>query len=154
MGASRLDGPPRHARPLALASAVATLLGALFLCLGVGHPETGHSADRARHATADDPVDAAGRPGRADAGRTGPVTGRTGPVAVAADQYVCPYERGGCSLFPSLSPAVLSAPPLDPPLHAAGGTPRFTTPPLSGGAPRSGARPRAPDLHVLQVLRT
>ncbi|MFJ9813318.1 hypothetical protein ACIRTB_34385 [Streptomyces sp. NPDC101158] len=170
MGASRLDGPPRHARPLALASAVATLLGALFLCLGVGHPETGHSADPARHATADDPVGAAGRTGRADsgrtgradagrtgradAGRTGPVTGRTGPVAVAADQYVCPYERGGCSLFPSLSPAVLSAPPLDPPLHAAGGTPRFTTPPLAGGAPRSGARPRAPDLHVLQVLRT
>ncbi|MEV5974817.1 hypothetical protein [Streptomyces sp. NPDC051921] len=130
MGASRLDGPPRHARPLALASAVATLLGALFLCLGVGHPGNGHSAERAGHATA------------------------TGQVADRADEYVCPYERGGCSLFPALSPAVLSAPPLDPPLHAEGGAPRLGTPDLSGRAPRSEARPRAPDLHVLQVLRT
>ncbi|MFG3345014.1 hypothetical protein ACGF1Z_08095 [Streptomyces sp. NPDC048018] len=170
MGASRLDGPPRHARPLALASAVATLLGALFLCLGVGHPGTAHSGERARHTTADGLTGAAptGRtdaadPGRADAaraGRTGTersgrVSGRPGPVAAAsADRYVCPYERGGCSLFPSLSPAVLSAPPLDPPLHAEGGVPRLTAPDLSGRAPRPGARPRAPDLHVLQVLRT
>ncbi|MFI8822855.1 hypothetical protein [Streptomyces sp. NPDC053431] len=130
MGASRLDGPPRHARPLALASAVATLLGALFLCLGVGHPGAGDPAERIGHVSA------------------------TGPVAAQPGQYVCPYDRGGCSLFPALSPAVLSAPPLDPPLHAAGGGPRLAAPRSSGQAPRSDARPRAPDLHVLQVLRT
>ncbi|MGW8767821.1 hypothetical protein ACWGN5_35655 [Streptomyces sp. NPDC055815] len=112
---------------MALASAVATLLAALFLCLG-----TGPDGERAHH--------------------------QEGPVAAAATAatgaYVCPYDRGGCSLFPSLSPAVLSAPPLDPPLHAEGGPPRLAPPSGDGPARRSDARPRAPDLHVLQVLRT
>ncbi|GAA2804731.1 hypothetical protein [Streptomyces showdoensis] len=128
MGASRLIGPPRHARPLALASAVATLLGALFLCLGVGDPG---GADRfAGHETA--------------------ARHHTSVV----DEFVCPYDPGGCSLFPSLSPAVLSAPPPATPLHAEGRPPRPGAPPHSGQAPRPGAQPRAPDLHVLQVLRT
>ncbi|WP_369143897.1 hypothetical protein [Streptomyces sp. R44] len=112
---------------MALASAVATLLAALFLCLG-----TGPDGERAHHPE--------------------------GPVAAAATAvtgaYVCPYDRGGCSLFPSLSPAVLSAPPLDPPLHAESGPPRLAPPSGDGPARRSDARPRAPDLHVLQVLRT
>ncbi|MGW5418830.1 hypothetical protein [Streptomyces sp. NPDC003943] len=132
MGASRLDGPPRHARPLALASAVATLLGALFLCLAV----TAEPGDPEQH-------------GRHTAARTAQAaTGITG------DRYACPYEPGGCSLFPALSPAVLSAPPMDPPLHAAGRLPHIGVPHRAGQAPRADARPRAPDLHVLQVLRT
>ncbi|MFF0432507.1 hypothetical protein ACFYU9_09840 [Streptomyces sp. NPDC004327] len=135
MGAFRLDGPPRHARPLALASAVATLLGALFLCLAMtadpgGQAHHGRQALHGRQAAAH------------------PATG------IAGDQYVCPYEPGGCSLFPALSPAVLSAPPMDPPLHAEGRLPHLTVPHRSGQAPRTDARPRAPDLHVLQVLRT
>ncbi|MEU4066177.1 hypothetical protein AB0F25_27820 [Streptomyces wedmorensis] len=111
---------------MALASAVATLLAALFLCLGAG-------PDR------EDPHHEPGESLRA---------------VTVVGEYVCPYDRGGCSLFPSLSPAVLSAPPLDPPLDAAGGPPRLAAPPGDGPARRSGAQPRAPDLHVLQVLRT
>ncbi|MFF5638985.1 hypothetical protein [Streptomyces sp. NPDC012825] len=114
---------------MALVSAVATLLAALFFCSGTG-------------------------PG-AGASHHGAVPERQGQAATAvAVEYVCPYDRSGCSLFPSLSPAVLSAPPLDPPLQAADGPPRLA--PVSGDGParRSGVRPRAPDLHVLQVLRT
>ncbi|MFF7436511.1 hypothetical protein [Streptomyces sp. NPDC008122] len=111
---------------MALASAVATLLAALFLCLGTAQ---GPEHRGAHH-----------QEGPRAAGVTG--------------EYTCPYDRGGCSLFPSLSPAVLSAPPLDPPLHAAGGPPRLAPPSDDGPGRRSDARPRAPDLHVLQVLRT
>ncbi|KOG06798.1 hypothetical protein ADK34_41670 [Streptomyces viridochromogenes] len=126
MGAPRLVRLSGDARPMALASAVATLLAALFLCLGAG-------PDR------QDPHHEPGESLRA---------------VTVVGEYVCPYDRGGCSLFPSLSPAVLSAPPLDPPLDAAGGPPRLAAPPGDGPARRSGAQPRAPDLHVLQVLRT
>ncbi|WP_411074247.1 hypothetical protein [Streptomyces sp. cmx-4-7] len=117
---------------MALVSAVATLLAALFFCSGTG-------------------------PGAGAESHHGAVPERQGQGQAAtavAVEYVCPYDRGGCSLFPSLSPAVLSAPPLDPPLQAADGPPRLA--PVSGDGParRSGVRPRAPDLHVLQVLRT
>ncbi|WP_225798838.1 hypothetical protein [Streptomyces sp. NK15101] len=112
---------------MALASAVATLLAALFLCQGM-------------------------RPDRHDPSHgTEP---RAVTAAAVTGEYVCPYDRGGCSLFPSLSPAVLSAPPLDTPPHADGGPPRLAPPSGDGSAHRSDARPRAPDLHVLQVLRT
>ncbi|MFJ7954794.1 hypothetical protein ACIQ62_00685 [Streptomyces sp. NPDC096319] len=121
---------------MALVSAVATLLGALFLCLG-----TGPDGSRAHHEGAARPAAGAAAVGaEASAG--------------AAGEFVCPYDRGGCSLFPSLSPAVLSAPPPDTPLHAEGGSPRPAPPSGDGPARRSDARPRAPDLHVLQVLRT
>ncbi|MFC8763565.1 MULTISPECIES: hypothetical protein [Streptomyces] len=116
---------------MALVSAVATLLAALFFCLGAG-PEGHHEA----------------------APQPGPHPRATAESAASVSEYVCPYDRGGCSLFPSLSPAVLSAPPLDPPLHAEGGAPRPGAPSGDGPARRSGAEPRAPDLHVLQVLRT
>ncbi|MFH9721791.1 hypothetical protein ACH4M4_02325 [Streptomyces sp. NPDC017254] len=125
---------------MALVSAVATLLAALFFCLGSGpgnhHEPAGAQADA-----------------RAAGGATSLAPTVTGTEAVAVE-YVCPYDRDGCSLFPSLSPAVLSAPPLDPPPQAAGGLPRLDPPSGDGPARRSGARPRAPDLHVLQVLRT
>ncbi|MFF4869249.1 hypothetical protein ACIPQA_18815 [Streptomyces sp. NPDC090109] len=116
---------------MALVSAVATLLAALFFCLGTG-PEAGPGS---HHGAA-------------------PEQEARAAAAAVPVEYVCPYDRGGCSLFPSLSPAVLGAPPLDPPLQAADGLPRLA--PVSGDGParRSGVRPRAPDLHVLQVLRT
>ncbi|MFF0478663.1 hypothetical protein [Streptomyces sp. NPDC004284] len=122
---------------MALASAVATLLAALFLCLG-----TGPDGERAHHPQGPRVLQ-------------GPrVTAAVAEATAVTGEYTCPYDRGGCSLFPSLSPAVLSAPPLDPPLHEAGGPPRLAPPSGDGPARRSGARPRAPDLHVLQVLRT
>lgn len=118
---------------MALVSAVATLLAALFVCLGTGPgPDPHHEAAPETYGGA-----------------------RASAVAVSAvAEYICPYDRGGCSLVPSLSPAVLSAPPLDPPLHAEGRLPRLDPPSGDGPARRSGVRPRAPDLHVLQVLRT
>ncbi|MFJ5706997.1 hypothetical protein [Streptomyces sp. NPDC093105] len=140
MGALRLERPYRHARPMALASAVATLLAALFVCLGSGPVGPGGHPGHERAATAP----AAAPPGPAAT----PVPG-TGRAA-----YVCPYDRGDCSLFPSLSPAVLSAPPLDPPLHTEDRLPRVDALAGDGAAGGPGVRPRAPDLHVLQVLRT
>ncbi|MGW0468189.1 hypothetical protein ACWDX6_23420 [Streptomyces sp. NPDC003027] len=109
---------------MALVSAVATLLAALFVCAGV--------TDAPAHRPSEPRM----------------------TFAVAAEEYVCPYDRDDCSLFPSLSPAVLTAPPLDPPPQAEGRLPRLDTPHRTGLAPRSDAPPRAPDLHVLQVLRT
>ncbi|MFE4310598.1 hypothetical protein ACFQ9H_36140 [Streptomyces sp. NPDC056517] len=140
MRATRLVRPSQHARPMALVSAVATLLAALFFCCPPAGPGPGN-----HHAGAGPKI--ASRP---TATGTTATPAATGTVV----EYVCPYDRGGCSLFPSLSPAVLSAPPLDPPLHAADGLPRFEPPSGDGAARRSGVRPRAPDLHVLQVLRT
>ncbi|WP_251067494.1 hypothetical protein [Streptomyces sp. ISL-36] len=105
-------------------SATATLLAALFVCLGgAAHDPQAQARVHKEH-------------------------------AAAADEYVCPYDRGDCSLFPSLGPAVLTVPPLDPPPHAEGRVPRLAPPHGTVRAPRQGAQPRAPDLHVLQVLRT
>ncbi|MEU2544702.1 hypothetical protein ABZ618_04560 [Streptomyces roseolus] len=131
---------------MALASAVATLLAALFVCLGSGpsgpdgHP--GH--ERAAAATTVGPA--------APGASSGPAATAVPGAGRAA--YVCPYDRGDCSLFPALSPAVLSAPPLDPPLHAEDRLPRVDGLAGEGAGRDPGVRPRAPDLHVLQVLRT
>lgn len=111
---------------MALASAVATLLAALFVCLGAGDTAAAHHESAPAHER----------------------------VTAAVDEYVCPYDRGGCTLFPALSPAVLTAPPLDPPPHTEGRLPGLVPAYDTGRAPRPGAQPRAPDLHVLQVLRT
>ncbi|MEU2077045.1 hypothetical protein [Streptomyces sp. NPDC013489] len=145
MGATRLVRPSQHARPMALVSAVATLLAALFFCLGAGPGPEAHHAGTGPEAES-------GSAGTGAAARTATPAARAAAGSVV--EYICPYDRGGCSLFPSLSPAVLSAPPLDPPLHAADGLPRVEPPSGDGAARRSGVRPRAPDLHVLQVLRT
>lgn len=147
MGGPRLVRQSWHLRPTALVSAVATLLGALFLCLGVSDP-AGHREPRpaAQTVTARTPA-----PAGAEARRT---ARDTAWHTARGQQYACPYERGDCSLFPALSPAVLSAPPLDPPLHADGRQNRPGEALGDGRPPRPGARPRAPDLHVLQVLRT
>ncbi|WP_395360285.1 hypothetical protein ACHGLA_10475 [Streptomyces sp. YH02] len=150
MGATRLVRPSQHARPMALVSAVATLLAALFFCLGAGPGPENHHAGAGAEAASGSTVAGSVTAASTAAGRATTTRAAAGPVV----EYICPYDRGGCSLFPSLSPAVLSAPPLDPPLHAADGLPRFEPPSGDGAARRSGVRPRAPDLHVLQVLRT
>ncbi|OAR25529.1 hypothetical protein A8W25_07930 [Streptomyces sp. ERV7] len=117
----------RITRPVALVSAMATLLAALFLCLTAGGEASADpAAPRVHHAVA--------------------VSG--------AAQYSCPYDRDDCGLFPHADPAVLTAPPLDPPAPGAAHTVRVAAVVPSGAPVRSGARPRAPDLHVLQVLRT
>ncbi|MFF3325927.1 hypothetical protein [Streptomyces sp. NPDC002889] len=126
MGGSRTDRLTYIARPTALLSAVATLLGALFICLSQADPGPHHATD-------------------------------TGPAAVTAPvtAFSCPYDDGDCGLMPVLSPAVLTAPPLDAPFEAGTEPPYPGEPPAIGRQHRYGsALARAPDLHVLQVLRT
>uniref|UniRef100_A0AAU2VAN7 DUF2946 domain-containing protein n=1 Tax=Streptomyces sp. NBC_00003 TaxID=2903608 RepID=A0AAU2VAN7_9ACTN len=132
MGGVRLT---RITRPVALLSAMATLLAALFICLAAGGGE--HPA---RLPQALNFVRAGGTP--------------IGPLADGPAQYTCPYDQGDCGLFPHTVPAVLTTPPMDTPAPAAVHDVRPVTP-RAGAAPvRFRARPRAPDLHVLQVLRT
>ncbi|GHB26073.1 hypothetical protein GCM10010331_10170 [Streptomyces xanthochromogenes] len=76
------------------------------------------------------------------------------PPASGAAAYVCPYEQGDCGLFPRDVPAVLTAPPLDAPAPAAVQDVHPAPPRAGAASGRPDARPRAPDLHVLQVLRT
>ncbi|NWF27630.1 hypothetical protein HW130_15395 [Streptomyces sp. PKU-EA00015] len=133
MRGSRSDRVSRSARPTALLSSVATLLGALFICLGPSAP--------APHRGAAHEAAAVRAPGATGGGPE--------PSAV----FSCPYDRGDCGLLPVLGPAVLTAPPLDAPLAAAAELPYTAAPADGGGPPRTGALPRAPDLHVLQVLR-
>ncbi|NUK03744.1 hypothetical protein HRW23_17730 [Streptomyces lunaelactis] len=117
MGGSPLNHIARTARPMALLSAAATLLGALFICVSPPSPHHNASPD----------------------------------IRTA---YTCPYDNGACGLLPLVEAAVLTAPPHDAPLEA-GALPSQLDPSASAGRPaRSGAQPRAPDLHVLQVLRT
>ncbi|MEU0271337.1 hypothetical protein [Streptomyces sp. NPDC006307] len=114
----------RVARPMVLGSAVVTLLAALFVCLGGGdRPEA--RQDEPRRIT----------------------------LAAVATEYTCPYDHGDCALFPHLSPAVLTAPPLDPPRQT-DGLAALTEAYAVDRPDRAGVRARAPDLHLLQVLRT
>ncbi|WP_149182031.1 hypothetical protein [Streptomyces sp. TRM49041] len=132
----RIARRARVTRPMALLGAVATLLAALFICFGP-----------ARHA---DRVDADRRVAavRAVADPTSPFG-----AVVSPSHASCPYDDRECGLFPSLTPAVLTVPPLDPPLYADGLAP-FGPAPDVARPDGVQALPRAPDLHVLQVLRT
>ncbi|MEV0925395.1 hypothetical protein AB0I99_09730 [Streptomyces spongiicola] len=145
MGGMRSARTARTARPTALLSAVATLLAALFFCLGQAGPGSGaaleHTAHRAEGGFAASSSPAAG-------------TTRTDAPADPATAYSCPYDRGDCGIYPHLGPAVLTAQPQDAP-PAAAGLPRGSAADrLAGGPPHTGALPRAPDLHALQVQRT
>lgn len=109
---------------MALLSAVATLLAALFICSATDAP----------------------------APRRG---GSVVSLAGAPDaRYDCPYDRGHCTLFPRMGTAVLTVQPPTAPLAADSGSPHLEHAHAGGRALRSGTRARAPDLHVLQVLRT
>lgn len=114
---------------MALVSAVATLFAALFVCLG---PDTGtgeaHHQERSRLVSV--------APAQAEA------------------EFSCPYDNGDCGLFPHLSPAVLTVPPPAAPAATDVPLPHREPPYRTGQVPRSGPLIRAPDLHVLQVLRT
>ncbi|MFC8824341.1 hypothetical protein ACFT9I_03170 [Streptomyces sp. NPDC057137] len=135
----------RDARPTAVLSAVATLLAALYVCLGpvdTHHPAPSPTVTAVAH------TEAAGITLRTD------VKG-TAARSASAPEYTCPYDRSGCRFIPHLSPAVLTAPlPADPLGTDDVGPARLALPPSTGQVSRSGAFPRAPDLHVLQVLRT
>ncbi|MFF5566663.1 hypothetical protein ACFY7Z_13050 [Streptomyces sp. NPDC012623] len=143
MGGSR-RGHIRNARPTALVSAVATLFAALFVCLSPGPGASGPGASGpGAHA-----------PHHAE--RTATAVGQAHQTAVgqAHSEFVCPYGKGDCGLTPHLNQAVLTVPP---PAAALPGGPRisYLEPERPGGqVARSGAQARAPDLHVLQVLRT
>ncbi|GGT45486.1 hypothetical protein GCM10010271_56750 [Streptomyces kurssanovii] len=143
MGGSRTDRLSRTARPTALLSAVATLLGALFICLGPAGTHHGKPSPRAHG------------PG-ATAAEAGTPTASARTATPTATAYSCPYDDGGCGLLPVLSPAVLTVPPpqLDAPLEAGAPLPHPGPAADAGGRGRSGVLARAPDLHVLQVLRT
>ncbi|MDJ0466845.1 hypothetical protein [Streptomyces sp. H27-C3] len=73
---------------MALLSVVATLLVALFVCLGAAE-------SREQHATVTVAVQAPG-----------------------AQAYTCPYDSQHCGVFAHLSPAVLTAPPPATPVSA------------------------------------
>ncbi|MFI1012500.1 hypothetical protein [Streptomyces sp. NPDC020965] len=108
---------------------MATLVGALFICLS---PPAEH------HRTAD----------RFRAMIT------VSPSAPVVPAYTCPYDRGACGLLPVTGPAVLTVPPPDSPIAAAEQPARLDRPVDGARPPHSDSQPRAPDLHVLQVLRT
>ncbi|MFF2525729.1 hypothetical protein [Streptomyces liangshanensis] len=124
---------------MALMSAMATLFAALFVCLGVD--KVGEGADGAS---------AWGPAGVGHHRAAAPFTPVNKPVA----RYSCPYDGNDCGYFPHLSPAVLTVPPPAAPLASGVPHPRVEPTPPAGRLPRPGARARAPDLHVLQVLRT
>lgn len=105
--------------------ALATLLAGLFLCASPGDLHGGGGPE-------------------------------PGPPRVSTDahaEYTCPFDRSDCGPFSHLTPAVLTAPPPDAPVATAGEAHAG----IVGAAAdirAAGAQPRAPDLHVLQVLRT
>ncbi|QXE37211.1 hypothetical protein KQY30_26335 [Streptomyces sp. GMY02] len=152
MGGTR-RGHIRSTRPTALVSAVATLYAALFICLA---PGAGSAVDPGRgtaggHGRNGSPaaVSTAAKTG------AGSSAGRAGTVRHHAEaRFTCPYDGGDCGLFAHHSPAVLTVPPPAPPLAAGVQLQPRALPYPTGQAPRSGAHARAPDLHVLQVLRT
>lgn len=138
----------RDARPTALLGAVVTLLAALYICLGPA--DTHHQASSAPTVTATASAHDArvGITLRTD-------VGSTAARPASAPEYTCPYDRGGCRFIPHLGPAVLTAPHPADPLGTHDVSPaHLELPPSTGQVSRSGAFPRAPDLHVLQVLRT
>ncbi|MFJ5550252.1 hypothetical protein [Streptomyces sp. NPDC093225] len=120
--------------------ALVSLAAALFLCGSTGR--TGASGH---------PV-AAGGPGADAAHRLAAAAGPHSGAAMRA-AFLCPYDLPGCSPFAHATPGVLTGPP-------AAATVPAVLPPAGAGA-RPAGRPmpagppaRAPDLHVLQVLRT
>ncbi|MEU8891041.1 hypothetical protein [Streptomyces sp. NPDC048442] len=122
----------RIRRGVSLLCAVAALFGALLVCLG--------------------PAAGAGG-GEVHAGSAAEAAAFT-PVFPASPAYNCPYGQGDCGVFPHASPAVLTAPPLEP-------LPGTVAPQVRHGGDGGvvgitrgdGAWARAPGAHVLMVLR-
>ncbi|MER5777163.1 hypothetical protein ABT144_23255 [Streptomyces sp. NPDC002039] len=116
------------ARCAVLLLAFGVLCGAVFLCgrVGVGHAEPGVGHAR---------LAAHGTPGA--------------PHAVC----VAPYELPGCAPHSHVTPAVLPAPPPAVTVSQAGSA-AVAELARTGPIRPPGTLARAPDLHVLQVLRT
>ncbi|MEV7415805.1 hypothetical protein [Streptomyces sp. NPDC089919] len=138
MGGGQDTGQGRDTRPVALLCALGTLLAALFLCAAAGSG----AAPGAGYGTAEAP-----------GVQTAAAVHHPHSRAAMQAAYLCPYELPGCSPFSHLTPGVLTTPPPVAPLPAlpvpAAGPARRPGPRLPAGPPA-----RAPDLHVLQVLRT
>ncbi|MEV8531249.1 hypothetical protein [Streptomyces sp. NPDC051211] len=127
MGGRQHTQRGRRLRRAALLCALGPLVAALFLCARTGG---GDAAVRVQAAAPGVPA---------------------GHAPHAA--FVCPYDLPACSPFSHVTPGVLPAPP--PAVTAPGAEPPPPRPTRSAGAvrpPQPAAR--APDLHVLQVLRT
>lgn len=135
-----------------LLTVLGMLVGALFLCARSGgshgssearaHGTAHHMADGTAHHMADGTTHATAH-GTAHATAHG-----TAPAVC-----VSPYEPPGCSPLAHVPPAVLPVPP--PAVTVTGGGPVPSAQTTAAGRiwpPEALAR--APDLHVLQVLRT
>ncbi|MCB5170037.1 hypothetical protein LG634_35195 [Streptomyces bambusae] len=134
MGGRDHFGRRRVTRPAALVCALGALVAALLLC---GGPFGGHAGGALRTAAA--------APHHSPAGY--------GPGRAAADRpvYECPDGMPGCSGRVHGTPAVLTVPP---PAAEAPGVPVLAPRPRAAGRALPPQPPaRAPDLHVLQVLR-
>nr|WSZ95707.1 hypothetical protein OH820_08565 [Streptomyces sp. NBC_00857] len=151
-----MGGPrPSHiriTRPTALLSAVATMFAALFICLtpGVADPAEAHHRDASPQSARATPT------ATATATHDVPVPAEARYTCPEYEEarYTCPYEKDNCGLFPHHSPGVLTVPPPTAALTADAPLPHLEPPYPTGQVPRSGTLARAPDLHVLQVLRT
>ncbi|OEJ27150.1 hypothetical protein AR457_24520 [Streptomyces agglomeratus] len=150
---SRTGRNRRTTRPTALLSAVATLLAALFVCLGTGPEPRDHHGTGAPAAVAAEAVPAAVPPGAFAGAPAAPhVPAPDAASARDGSAYICPYDSRHCGVSPHLSPAVLSAPPPATPVAA---EPQHLPPPAAADPVRGpGVLPRAPGRHVLQVMRT
>ncbi|MFE6910715.1 hypothetical protein [Streptomyces erythrochromogenes] len=122
-------------RRAVLLTVLGVLAGALFLCARSGEP---HSVSTSDAASATDASSAS-----AEARAHG----------TAHAVCVSPYDLPGCSPLAHVTPAVLPVPP--PAVTVPGGrTPPGTVTAPTGRVRAPEALARAPDLHVLQVLRT
>ncbi|OKK19327.1 hypothetical protein AMK16_14450 [Streptomyces sp. CB00455] len=157
MGGRKDTRRGRQARPgllrAVLLTALAVAAGVLLLCARPGEPHApsgfpayGAATAVAAHGTA---------PGRSPGQAPGPARGRTPGQAPGPAHAVCvsPYDLPGCSPLAHVIPGVLPAPP--PAATTAGGSaPPAAASGAAGGTGPPGPLARAPDLHVLQVLRT
>lgn len=125
-------------RRAVLLTVLGMLVGALFLCARSGEPSSHVSSGVRAHGTAHHMAD----------GTTHATT--HGPAHAVC---VSPYEAPGCSPLAHVPPAVLPVPP--PAVTVTGGAPLPSAHTTAAGRIRPPeALARAPDLHVLQVLRT
>ncbi|MFD5881234.1 hypothetical protein [Streptomyces yangpuensis] len=127
-------------RRAVLLTVLGMLVGALFLCARSGDSPASSEvrADGTTHHTAD---------GTNRATTHGTAHGTAPAVCVS------PYEPPGCSPLAHVPPAVLPVPP--PAVTVTGGGPLPSAHTTAAGRIRPPeALARAPDLHVLQVLRT
>ncbi|MEV6678022.1 hypothetical protein AB0N09_14315 [Streptomyces erythrochromogenes] len=125
-------------RRAVLLTVLGVLAGALFLCARSGEPHS-TAASATVSASASTTVSASASEARAH--------------GTAHTACVSPYDLPGCSPLAHVTPAVLPVPP--PAVTVPGGGSQAAAHATAAGRTRPPEVPaRAPDLHVLQVLRT